>query len=144
MLKRTVSMRRFFWVPTTYVLVLEMRKLIFWQFLRTQWNSLTIPINTRTKDFFSLELLCFPQHLTQSVCPDSILTPCMLGIFLAFVVGCWLFFKINFSKKNSFSNRIRVSTSLDPDQALCWSWFGSKLFATTKVTTCKWIVKLGS
>ena len=36
-------------------------------------------------------------------------------IFHAFVVFCWLFSKLSFSK-NSFRNNIRVSNGLDPDQ----------------------------
>ena len=36
-------------------------------------------------------------------------------IFHAFVVICWLFSKLTFSK-NSFRNTIRVSNGLDPDQ----------------------------
>ena len=44
------------------------------------------------------------------------LTLCMLGNFACFFVVCGFFFKINFSKK-SLRNTIRVSNSLDPDQA---------------------------
>ena len=40
----------------------------------------------------------------------------MLGNFTCFFVICHFFFKFKFSKK-SYRNRIRVSNSLDPDQA---------------------------
>ena len=39
----------------------------------------------------------------------------LLGIFDAFVVVCWLFSKLTFSK-NSFRNTFRVSNGLDPNQ----------------------------
>ena len=44
------------------------------------------------------------------------LTLCMLGNFACFFVVCGFFLKLTFSKK-SFRNTIRVSNSLDPDQA---------------------------
>ena len=43
-------------------------------------------------------------------------TLCLQGNFSCFFVGCWFFSKSTFSK-NSFWNTIRVSNSLDPDQA---------------------------
>ena len=44
------------------------------------------------------------------------LSLCLLGNFSCFFVVCWFFSKSIFSK-NSFTNTIRVSNSLDPDQA---------------------------
>ena len=44
------------------------------------------------------------------------LTHCILEIFLCFFVVCWFFSKLIFWK-NSFRNTIRMSNSLDPDQA---------------------------
>ena len=44
------------------------------------------------------------------------LTHCLLGNFCCIFVICWSFWKSTF-KKNSFRNTIRVSNSLDPDQA---------------------------
>ena len=44
------------------------------------------------------------------------LTLCMLGNFVCFLVVYGFFFKLTFSKK-SFRNTIRVSNSSDPDQA---------------------------
>ena len=44
------------------------------------------------------------------------LTLCPLGNFSCFFVVCWFFSKSTFLK-NSFGNTIRVSNSLDPDQA---------------------------
>ena len=44
------------------------------------------------------------------------LTLCLLGNFSCFFVICWFFSKSTFLK-NSFRNTIRVSNSLDPDQA---------------------------
>ena len=46
----------------------------------------------------------------------DILILCMLGNFACFFVVCGFFLKLTFSKK-SFRNTIRVSNSLDPDQA---------------------------
>ena len=47
----------------------------------------------------------------------TMLTLCMLGNFAYFFVVCRFFFsKLTFSK-NYFGNTIRVSNSLDPDQA---------------------------
>ena len=40
------------------------------------------------------------------------------AIFHAFIVVCWLFSKLTFSK-NSFRNTIIVSHGLDPDQDRC-------------------------
>ena len=40
----------------------------------------------------------------------------ILGIFVLFMSSAELVFKLTFSKKNSFRNRIRVSNGLDPDQ----------------------------
>ena len=45
-------------------------------------------------------------------------------IFHAFVVVCWLFSKLTFSK-NSFKDTIRMSNSLDPDQD--WHFVGPDL-----------------
>ena len=53
------------------------------------------------------------------ICIFNALTLWKLWNFHAFVVVCWLFFKINFSK-NSFRNTIRLSCSVG----------GSKLFAS--------------
>ena len=47
------------------------------------------------------------------------LTRCMLGNVACFIV-CWFFSKLTFSK-NSFRNTIRVSNSLDPNQARSWN-----------------------
>ena len=44
------------------------------------------------------------------------LTLGMLDIFSCICQCSWLFFKINFLKKKSFRNTIRVSNGLDPDQ----------------------------
>ena len=45
-----------------------------------------------------------------------ILTICRLGNFACFFIVCGFFSKLTFPK-NSFRNTIRVSNSLDPDQA---------------------------
>ena len=58
---------------------------------------------------------------TESHC--NILTLCMQGNFACFFVVCRLFFFFFFLKtfsKQSFRNNIRVSNSLDPDQARCF------------------------
>ena len=53
----------------------------------------------------------------------GLLTICMLGNLACFFVICggffffFFFFKLTFSKGKSFRNTIRVSNSLDPDQA---------------------------
>ena len=44
------------------------------------------------------------------------LTHCLLGNFSCFFVVCWFFSKLFFWKK-SFRNTIRMSNSMDPDQA---------------------------
>ena len=76
------------------------------------------------------------------------LTLCMLGNFACFFCRLWIFFKkLTFSKK-SFRNIIRVSNSLDPDQA--WRFVRLELGPnclhlgyqqTTKVTTSEERVK---
>ena len=47
------------------------------------------------------------------------LSLCMLGNFACFFVICGFFFKLTFSKKH-LRDTIRVSNSLDPDQAQCF------------------------
>ena len=65
--------------------------------------------------------LCMLGNLT--LCMLGNLTLCMLDNFASFFVECGFFFffffflKINFFKKKSFRNIIRVSNSVDPDQA---------------------------
>ena len=56
------------------------------------------------------------------------LTLCMLGNFACFFCRLQIFLKLTFSKKY-FRNTIRVSNSLDPDQAQHFAKSGSKLFA---------------
>ena len=51
-----------------------------------------------------------------SLCWPTNLTLCMLGNFACFFVVCGFFLKINFFKKH-LSGIVRVSNSLDPDQA---------------------------
>ena len=60
----------------------------------------------------------------KNICLDNLLiysyelTLCMLGNFSCLFVICgFVFYKINFFKKRNFRNTIRVSNSLDPDQA---------------------------
>ena len=69
------------------------------------------------------------------------LTLCMLGIFMILLSSLY-FFKINFLKKISFRNTIRVSNCLDPDHGPnlgrnCLQ----RLSATTKVAACTKRVK---
>ena len=51
----------------------------------------------------------------------DLLTFCLLGNFACCFVVCWFFSKSTFSK-NSFRRTIRVSNSLDPDQARHFVW----------------------
>ena len=56
-------------------------------------------------------------HLNSSPHKMNVSLPhCMLGNFSCFFVVCWYFLKSAFWK-NSFRNTVRMSNSLDPDQA---------------------------
>ena len=59
-------------------------------------------------------------NLSSAEKAQRVLTLGMLGNFACFFVACGFFFffcKLTFSKKKSFRNTIRVSNSLNPDQA---------------------------
>ena len=56
------------------------------------------------------------EHKETTVIPSGMLILCMLGNFVCFFVVYGFFLKLTFSKK-SFRNTIRMSNSLDPDQA---------------------------
>ena len=60
--------------------------------------------------------MCFGLNLHHALIHVHVLSLCILGIFHAFLSSADCFLKPTFSK-NSFKNTIRVSNSLDPDQA---------------------------
>ena len=92
--------------------------------LKTFRNSLMIGTNVNCHD---TRLGLQRKHGTNKV--QCLLTLCMLSNFTCFFsVGWWFFLKSTFSK-NSFRNIIRVSNSLEPDQARHRAWSGSILFA---------------
>ena len=81
------------------------------------WNLAWIFMKERVK---STKMTLKPSDILYPIYPkhSDTITPYLFVfwvIFHGFVVDCWLFSKLTFSK-NSFKNNIRVSNRLDPHQ----------------------------
>ena len=100
MLKRTVSLRRFFWVPTIYVLV---ERYEFFFFLGGGGDPLL------TKGLISI---IFHMYLIQNFACWEILN--------AFLSSVYFFLQNSTFSKYSFMDTIRNQNSLDQDQAWCF------------------------
>ena len=72
-------------------------------------TSIKLPFSIKT---LVLSIFKWPLKTGFTVCINSLRA---VFFFHAFVVDCWLFSKMTFSK-NSFRNTIRVSKGWDPDQ----------------------------
>ena len=125
-LKKSVSLRQFWWVPTTYVSIEK----------KENYFSLTHPY---LKSWYWVLFVSWKCYLLQKL--DTLtfrwaywvnqnagrrqiffFNPLPTGkIFMLFCCQLIFFSKSTFSK-NSFRNTIRVSNSLDPDQVRRFVW----------------------
>ena len=74
-------------------------------------------VSRKTFFLFSMEIHVYVVGTHMKYLTKALLTLCLLDILHAFLSSVDLFSKINFLKKKSFRNTIRVLNSLDPDQA---------------------------